>query len=106
MGETTNVAIAHLVDPERCGRGNEEQRKLNRNGEHEDEVVHPVDRARRANTLESLPAERLKDRSEYKANVGSARRTFISLQLRKRETSNAKPLRAMLGISAFDRAFQ
>ena len=106
LGQTTNVAVVDLVNPQRGRRANKEQRELNRDGEHQDRVVDTVDRARRANTLESLPAERLKDRSEYKANVGSARRTFISLQLRKRETSNAKPLRAMLGISAFDRAFQ
>lgn len=59
MRETTNVAIAHLVDPERRGRSNEEQRELYRDGEHEDEVVDPVDRARRADTLEGLPAEGL-----------------------------------------------
>ena len=59
LGQTTNVAVVDLVDPQRRRRANEEQRELDRDGEHQDRVVDTVDRARCADTLEGLPAERL-----------------------------------------------
>ena len=59
LGQTTNVAVVDLVNPQRGRRANKEQRELNRDGEHQDRVVDTVDRARRADTFECLPAERL-----------------------------------------------
>ena len=59
MGETTNVAIVDLVNPESSRGSDEEQRELDSDGKHQHEVVDPVDRARRADTFKCLPAERL-----------------------------------------------
>lgn len=59
LGQTTDVAVVDLVNPQRGRRANEEQRELDRDGEHQDRVVDTVDRARRADTFECLPAERL-----------------------------------------------
>ena len=59
LGELPDVAVAHLVNPECRGCADEEQRKLDGDREQQDEVVDTVDRARRADTFECLPAERL-----------------------------------------------
>ena len=57
--ETADVTVVHLVNPN-CGRcADEEQSKLDGNGEHQDQVVDAVDSARRSDTLERLPAESL-----------------------------------------------
>ena len=59
LREAADVAVVHLVEPERSGRADEEERQLNRDREHEDKVVDPVDHTGRADALEGLPAERL-----------------------------------------------
>lgn len=108
--ETANVPVVHLVNPERCRRADKEQRELNRDREHQDEVVHAVDHARRADALERLPAERLCSHDDvsyhYTGAKMSSARTFMRRQLRKPETSRAKQLSAKLGISAFERVLQ
>ncbi len=107
--EAADVPVVHLVDPERRGRADEEQRELNRDREHQDEVVHAVDHTRHVEALERLPAEGLCDHDDVSyrrtGKVFSAC-TFMRRQLRKPETSRAKQLSAKLGISAFERVRQ
>ena len=63
VSETPDVAMVDLVDPESGRCTDEEQRELDGDREHEDEVVNAVDRAGGANALERLPSERLSQRN-------------------------------------------
>lgn len=63
VSEAPDVAMVDLVDPESGRCTDEEQRELDGDREHEDEVVNAVDRARSANALERLPSERLSQRN-------------------------------------------
>ena len=61
--QTADGTVADLVEPESDGRNNKEQRELDRDGKHENELVHALNGARGADTLEGLPAERLRPTS-------------------------------------------
>ena len=63
LSETPDVAMVDLVDPEGSRCTDEEQRELNGDREHEDEVVNAVDRAGGTDALERLPSERLSQRN-------------------------------------------
>lgn len=57
--QAADSAVADLVEPQRDGRDDEEQRELDGDRQHENELIHALNRARRADALERLPAEHL-----------------------------------------------
>ncbi len=54
--------IIDLIEPKPTRHNDEEERELDDNGLHQDDVVNPVDGERSTNSLECLPPEQLEDR--------------------------------------------